>query len=80
MTTIYRLHVSELSAELIDSIKAAFKNKTIEIIVQDAMDETEYLLSNEANKRHLSESMKELEEGRGVEMTVEELQKKYGSA
>jgi len=44
------------------------------------MDETEYLLSNEANKRHLSESMKELEEGRGVEMTVEELQKKYGSA
>ena len=78
MTTIYRLHVNELSVEVINSIKAAFKDKTVEIIVTDAVDETEYLLATEANRKHLFDSMKELEEGKGVTFTVEELQEKYG--
>lgn len=78
MTTTYRLHVSELSADLISSIQAAFKNKTVEIVVTDTIDETDYLLANEANRKHLYDSMKELEEGKGVTFTVEELQEKYG--
>jgi hypothetical protein len=78
MTTIYRLHVNELSVEVINSIKAAFKDKTVEIIVTDSVDETEYLLATGANRKHLFDSMKELEEGKGVTFTVEELQEKYG--
>ena len=78
MTTIYRLHINELSAEVINSIKAAFKDKTVEIIVTDAVDETEYLLATAANRKHLFDSIKELEEGKGVTFTVEELQEKYG--
>ncbi len=35
MVTTYRLHVNELTEDLIASIKSAFKNKTIEIIVSD---------------------------------------------
>jgi len=50
MITIYRLNVNELSTEIINSIKEAFKGKTIEIIVTEATDETDYLLQSEANK------------------------------
>lgn len=35
MTTTYHLHVNELSVELLNSIKAAFKDKRIEITVSD---------------------------------------------
>ena len=78
MTTTYHLNVNELSMELINSIKAAFKDKTIEITVAEALDETEYLLSSKANREHLERSMKELEEGKGIVFTVEELQNTYG--
>jgi hypothetical protein len=39
MITTYRLHVNELSEELLNSIKAAFKDKTVEIIVSDESGE-----------------------------------------
>ena len=47
MIATYQIDVNELSIELINSIKAAFKDKTVDITVSeaDAMDETEYLLS-----------------------------------
>jgi hypothetical protein len=78
MTTTYRLHVSELSADLINSIQTAFKNKTVEIIVTDVIDETDYLLATEANRKSLEKAMKEIEEAQITTMTVEELQAKYG--
>ncbi len=46
MTTTYRLNVDELSFDLLNSIKAAFRNKEIEITVTEAIDETSYLLSS----------------------------------
>ncbi len=78
MVTTYRLHVNELSMELINSIKAAFKDKTVEIIVTDSVDETEYLLATEANRKSLEKSMKEAEAGELTTMTVQELETKYG--
>lgn len=38
MTTTYRLHVTELSVELPDSVKAAFKDKTVEMVVSDEIN------------------------------------------
>jgi hypothetical protein len=40
VTTTYRLHISELTDELQNSIKAAFKDKTVEIVVSDEINET----------------------------------------
>jgi hypothetical protein len=40
MTTTYRLHISELTEDLLNSIKAAFKDKTVEIVVSDEIHET----------------------------------------
>ena len=79
MVTTYRLQANELSPAVLDSIKAAFKDKTIEIIVTDELDETAYLLAKEANRKHLFESIKELEEGKGIEITVQELLEKYST-
>jgi len=78
MTATYKLHVNELSTELIDSIKEAFKGKTVSIIVSEDIDETDYLLSNETNRQFLEDSEAELRAGRGAVFTVEEFKAKYG--
>lgn len=77
MITSYRLNANELSMDVLNAIRLLFKDKEIEINVSEAMDETEYLLASPANKKHIMDSIKELEEGKGVEMTIEELQKKF---
>ena len=79
MTATYHLNVNELSLELLQSIKTAFKDKTIDITVSESMDETDYLLSSEANKEMLEQSIQQLKDGRGVTFTVEQLQQLYGS-
>lgn len=77
METTYRLNAKELSVDLVKSIKEAFKDKEIEITVTDEIDTTDYLLSTDANKKHLYKSMDELKSGAGVPMTLVELQEKY---
>lgn len=79
MVNTYRLHVDELSPALLQSIQSAFKNKTVEIIVTEATDETNYLLASEANRKHLFASIEELAKGESVELTVQELIAKYGN-
>jgi hypothetical protein len=71
------LNADELSIEILNSIKEAFKDKTIDIIISVAIDETDYLFSSDTNKKQLAKSMKEIEEGNCVVLTVEALQKKY---
>lgn len=77
METTYRLNARELSVELIQSIQVAFKDKNIEITVTDQIDETDYLLSSSANKKHLYKSIDELDQGKGIPMSLAELQEKY---
>ena len=42
MQTIYQINANELDQTLLESIKAQFKNKEIEIVVSER-DETDYL-------------------------------------
>jgi len=78
MITTYQMDVNELTVEVVNSIKAAFKNKTINITVTEAFDETEYLLASKANREHLEKSIQEAEEGKVVVFTLEEFQKQFG--
>ena len=78
MIATFKLNVDELSAELLNSIKAAFKNKTIEITVSEASDETSFLLASAANAAHLNKSIQQGEEGKVVVFTIDEFQKQYG--
>ena len=72
------MDVNELTVEVINSIKSAFKGKTINITISEAFDETEYLLSTPANKEHLERSIMQAEEGKVVVFTLDEFQKQYG--
>lgn len=79
MTTTFRLHVNEITTDLLESIKAAFKGKTVEITVSDALDETEYLMASDANRKSLEKSIQQAEEGDLQTFTLKEFEEKYGS-
>jgi antitoxin YefM len=70
MVTTYRLSVNELSEEFIKSIKTLYKNKVIDITIEAAMDETEYLLQSEENKKMLLESIAQVEKGEVVTVKI----------
>lgn len=55
LTTTFRGDSNELSGDFLERIKAMFKGKRIEVIVTETeeIDETEYLLSDPANRKHL---------------------------
>ena len=58
MDTLLRMQAEEINVTLIDFIKSSFKGKKIALhIYEDTMDETEFLLSNNSNKKRLFESM-----------------------
>ena len=65
MQTIYQLNADELDINLLESIKAQFPHKEIEIIVVER-DETEYLLSSPANREALLRAVADVEAGRNL--------------
>jgi len=50
MVTTYRLHINELTEELLNSIKTAFKHKTVEIVISDEINENETLRNYTADE------------------------------
>lgn len=79
MDTLVRIKAEELNKTFLDFIKQSFKGKRIAVHVyeDDEIDETEYLLSTEANKKHLEKSIAEIKEGKGINFTLNELKNKY---
>jgi antitoxin YefM len=57
MQTIYQINANELDQNLLDSIKALFKHKEIEIVISER-DETAYLLRSPANREKLYAPLK----------------------
>lgn len=62
MHTVYRLNAEELDYKFFESLKNLFKGKDLEIIVSE-VDETAYLMSTAANRKHLLNAIKNIENG-----------------
>lgn len=74
MYTTYRLQADELSESFVEAVKQTYKHRSIEIIVQEVQDETEYLLNSKANKEHLLRSIKNIEDHMNlVQVQMEDL-------
>ncbi len=65
METIYRLNTNELAGTFIDSLRSAYPNQDVEIMVRER-DETEYLLSSAANREHLLKSVEDAKHERNI--------------
>ena len=79
MSTTYRLNANELDHGFLDTLKALFKDKEIEIVVteaeQNGEDETEYLLKSPANRERLLAAIENIAQGRNlVTVKLDELQ------
>ena len=71
MTATYQVKPHELTLEFLKGIQRHFKDSPLKIIVE-AMDETEYLFSSDANAKHLQESLNEFKQGKSIAFTSKE--------
>jgi antitoxin YefM len=53
MQSTYRVRADELTIDFVQALKITYKDREIEIIVSDEVDETDYLFSSPANREHL---------------------------
>ncbi|MCL2810244.1 MAG: hypothetical protein FWD24_09330 [Treponema sp.] len=75
MDVTYRLKPEELNDNFFMNLKQLFFGKEIAITVEEVLDETEYLLSNEANREHLIRAVDDMKHGRNVHtMSTEEME------
>ena len=65
MQTIYQINANEIDQGLLESIKAVFKDKEIEITVTER-DETEYLLRSPANRESLLRAVNDIESDKNI--------------
>ncbi len=67
MYTLYKLNADELDDRFLESLKAQFQHKIIEISVceaeQSSEDETAYLLKSPANRERLLEAIANVKAG-----------------
>ena len=74
MTATYRLRSDEITENFLKNIQYNYRNKEIEITIQEVEDETEYLLKSEANRQHLLRGLEEARSGTPLQtMTIEQL-------
>jgi hypothetical protein len=71
MTATYSISRDELNADFIEAIKRTFKTEKVFIQIDEVMDETEYLLSNLANKEFIEKSIKQVENGEVVNLDID---------
>ena len=73
MIATYQLKPHELTDDFLKMIKETFHNREITITIEEALDETDFLLQSEANRKHLLAGVEAVKQGRFAHtMTFEE--------
>ncbi|OHD09211.1 MAG: hypothetical protein A2Y34_14640 [Spirochaetes bacterium GWC1_27_15] len=74
MYTTYRINANEIDVNFIEGIKKIFKDREIEITIYN-VDETEYLLSSEQNKKNLLKAIENVNQNKNlIEIDIDNLQ------
>jgi antitoxin YefM len=60
MQSVYRLNANELDDRFLESLKALWGDREIEIVISEA-DETAYLMCNPANRQRLFKAVNDIE-------------------
>jgi hypothetical protein len=68
MQTTYHINESELNMSFLETVKKLFKDKSLSITIEEATDETDYLLSSPKNKKRLLESIQQVKNGETIEV------------
>ena len=76
MQTVYQLKPNELTDEFFATIKKRFGNREIKITIEEEhLDETQYLLQDEENRKILLSRIAAVKEGRAKHtLTLEEIE------
>jgi antitoxin YefM len=71
MQSVHRLKANELDDRFLESLKAQWGDREIEIVISEA-DETAYLMRNEANRQRLLKAVNDIEQRQNlVEVDLE---------
>ena len=70
METVIRLKLDELDQTLISNIKSLYKNKEIEIIIDDVGTETDYLAANQNNHKFLLRQIAFVKKNKGLKTRI----------
>lgn len=79
METTFRLSFKELTPEFFKTVRQLYNKKNNLLVTvknADEMDETEYLLASDANRKMLEQSLKNVEEGKLIEADIDKYLKK----
>jgi len=66
MNTIYHLNSDELNEMFLQSVRSLFKGKKITIVITSEIDETEYLLQSDTNRKKLLESIENVKQNKNL--------------
>ena len=75
MEAVYRLNTKDMGIGFVNSVKVAYPDQDIEILVREQsdvksanyeFDETEYLLRSPANREHLYKAIENVKEGKNI--------------
>jgi antitoxin YefM len=61
MQSVHRLKANELDDRFLESLKAQWGDREIEIVISEA-DETTYLMRNDANRQRLLKAVNDIEQ------------------
>ena len=75
MEAIYRLNTKDMGIGFVNSVKVAYPDQDIEILIREQsgekaagyeFDETEYLMRSPSNREHLLKAIENVKEGKNI--------------
>jgi hypothetical protein len=76
MTTTFHIKESEIDSKFLKALKSMFKNRTLTMVIEaNEIDETDYLLSTEANRNALLESIGQAKNNELISVSLDDLKK-----